>query len=46
MDRRFDKIESTMVTKEYLDEKIDEQAADLQKMMRGTDDKVKMVSKN
>jgi predicted nucleic acid-binding Zn-ribbon protein len=45
IDQRFNKIEATMVTKEYLDEKMDEQKSELEKMIRGTDDKLKMVSK-
>jgi dihydroxyacetone kinase-like predicted kinase len=44
MDERLNKIESNMVTKEYLDQKIDETRVDLEKMIRGTDDKVKLVS--
>jgi hypothetical protein len=44
MDKRLNKIESNMVTKEYLDQKIDETKADIEKMIRGTDDKVKLIS--
>ncbi len=45
IDERLNKIQSQMLTKEYLDEKLDGSKIDLEKMIRGTDDKVKLVSK-
>lgn len=38
-------VESKMVTKEYLDEKLAEHSDEPIKMIHGTDDKVKVISK-